>query len=50
LFFLTAFYFFKNFFIDADYKNGVNGFIHSSLKAFYQFLLVAKIIEKRESE
>jgi glycosyltransferase involved in cell wall biosynthesis len=50
LFFRPAFYFFKNFFIDADYKNGVNGFIHASLKAFYQFLLVAKIIEKRESE
>lgn len=48
LFYRPAFHFFKNYIIDGGYKNGVNGIIHATLKAFYQFILVAKVIEKRE--
>lgn len=37
----------KSYFLDGEIKNGVAGFIDSVLTGFYQFVLVAKMIEER---
>ncbi len=39
--------FFKSYFMDRGFMNGLPGFISSVIDGFYQFLMVAKIIEKR---
>jgi glycosyltransferase, group 2 family protein len=40
--------FFKAYIMDQQYKKGLPGFISSCLSGFYQFLIVAKSIEKRK--
>lgn len=42
-----AWRFVRSYFIDGNIRNGVSGFIDSVVTAFYHFLVVAKIIEKR---
>lgn len=42
-----AWRFFKSYVMGGGWRNGVPGFINSMLDGYYQFLLVAKIIEKR---
>lgn len=42
-----AWRFFKSYVMNRGFANGLPGFISSVLDGFYQFLLVAKIIEKR---
>lgn len=39
--------FFRSYVIEGNIRNGVTGFIDSCMTAFYQFLMVAKMIEKR---
>lgn len=39
--------FFKKYFMDGSFRMGTRGFIRALMAAFYQFVLVAKIIEKR---
>ncbi|MGL4519989.1 MAG: glycosyltransferase family 2 protein [Phocaeicola sp.] len=41
------FRFLKSYFIKQGFRDGREGFIRASLESFYQFVLVAKIIEKR---
>ncbi|MGL5980058.1 MAG: glycosyltransferase family 2 protein [Phocaeicola sp.] len=42
------FRFIKSYFLKQGFRDGAEGFIRSSLESFYQFVLVAKIIEKRK--
>ena len=39
--------FIRNYFLKFGFRDGIPGFIRATLDAFYQFVLVAKIIEKR---
>lgn len=39
--------FFKKYFMDGSFRMGTRGFIRALMAAFYQFVLIAKIIEKR---
>ena len=39
--------FFKSYVLNGSFRMGTRGFIRSMLAAYYQFVLVAKIIEKR---
>jgi glycosyltransferase involved in cell wall biosynthesis len=39
--------FIRNYFLKCGFRDGIPGFIRATLDAFYQFVLVAKIIEKR---
>lgn len=43
------FRFVKSYLIKQGFRDGKEGFIRASLEAFYQFVLVAKIIEKRSN-
>ena len=47
LFYRPLWRFFKSYVMDQGYKNGVAGLINSMNVGLYQFLIVAKIIEKR---
>lgn len=42
--------FFKSYFMDGEIRNGITGFIDSVMTGFYQFILVAKVIEHRLKE
>ena len=39
--------FFKSYFMNGEIRNGVTGFIDSVMTGFYQFMIVAKVIEAR---
>ena len=39
--------FFKKYFMDGSFRMGTRGFIRALLAAYYQFVLVAKIMERR---
>lgn len=39
--------FFKSYFMDGSFRMGIRGLIRSLMHAVYQFVLIAKIIEKR---
>ena len=39
--------FFKKYIMDGGFRMGLRGFIRALMAAFYQFVLIAKIIEKR---
>ncbi|MCR5077586.1 MAG: glycosyltransferase family 2 protein [Prevotella sp.] len=39
--------FFKSYFLNGEICNGVTGFIDSVMNGFYQFIIVAKVIEKK---
>ncbi|MBM6992294.1 MAG: glycosyltransferase family 2 protein [Prevotella sp.] len=39
--------FFKSYFMDGNIRNGLTGFIESSVAGIYQFLMVAKMLEQR---
>ena len=39
--------FFKSYFMNGEIRNGVTGFIDSVMTGFYQFMIVAKIIESK---
>jgi hypothetical protein len=39
--------FFKKYFMDGSFRMGTRGLIRALMAAVYQFILVAKIIEKR---
>ena len=39
--------FFKSYFMNGEIRNGVTGFIDSVITGFYQFMIVAKVIEAR---
>ncbi|MBR1463754.1 MAG: glycosyltransferase family 2 protein [Prevotella sp.] len=47
LFYRPAWRFFKSYVMDESYKNGVAGLINSMNEGFYQFMIVAKVIEDR---
>ncbi len=42
--------FFKCYVLEGGWRDGIHGLIYAGLKGFYQFMLVSKIIEKRQSE
>jgi glycosyltransferase involved in cell wall biosynthesis len=42
-----AWRFFKKYFMDGSFRMGKRGFIRAMLAAYYQFVLVAKIMERR---
>ena len=42
--------FFKSYFMNGEIRNGVTGFIDSVMTGFYQFMIVAKVIEARIKE
>lgn len=42
--------FFKSFVLSGGFRMGLRGFIRAEMAAFYQFVLVSKIIEKRYRE
>ena len=39
--------FFKKYVMDGGFRMGTRGFIRAQMAAFYQFILISKIIEKR---
>lgn len=41
--------FFKCYVLEAGWKDGVRGLIYAGLKGFYQFTLVAKILERKKA-
>ncbi len=43
-----AWRFFRNYILKLGFRDGLPGFVHAGMDAFYQFVLVAKIIEKNE--
>ena len=47
LFWRPLWRFFKSYVMDGSFRMGIRGLIHSGMHAMYQFILVAKIIEKR---
>ena len=47
LFWRPVWRFFKKYVMDGSFRMGLRGFIRSLMAAFYQFVLIAKIIEKR---
>ena len=47
LFWRPAWRFFKKYFLDGSFRMGTRGLIRALLAAYYQFVLVAKIMEKR---
>lgn len=47
LFIRPAWRFFKSYVLDEEWKNGVPGLIESTMAAFYQFVMVSKIIENK---
>ena len=42
--------FFKYYVLKGGWRDGVNGLIYSGLKAYYQFIIVAKIVERNRNE
>lgn len=42
--------FFKSYFLNGEIRNGITGFIDSVMNGFYQFVIVAKIIEQRQKD
>ncbi len=38
--------FIRNYFLKSGFRDGIPGFIHASMDAYYQFILVAKVIDK----
>lgn len=42
--------FFKCYVLEGGWRDGIHGLIYAGLKGIYQFMLVSKIIEKRQSE
>ena len=50
LFWRPLWRFFKSYVMDGSFRMGVRGLIRSGMHAVYQFILVAKIIEKRYRE
>jgi glycosyltransferase involved in cell wall biosynthesis len=42
--------FFKCYVLEGGLRDGIHGLIYAGLKGIYQFMLVSKIIEKRQSE
>ena len=42
-------WFFRSYVLQGDWRNGAPGLIHSVMTGYYQFLLVAKIIESRRN-
>ena len=47
LFWRPLWRFFKSYVMDGSFRMGIRGLIRSGMHAMYQFILVAKIIEKR---
>lgn len=47
LFWRPLWRFFKNYVMDGSFRMGIRGLIRSGMHAVYQFILIAKIIEKR---
>ena len=45
-----AWRFFKSYFLDGSFRMGKRGFIRAMLAAYYQFVLVAKMMERRYRE
>ncbi len=41
---------FKTYFLEGNFRNGIRGLISAGNAAFYQFMIVAKVIEKRLRE
>jgi glycosyltransferase involved in cell wall biosynthesis len=50
LFWRPLWRFFKSYVMDGSFRMGIRGLIRSGMHAVYQFILVAKIIEKRYRE
>jgi glycosyltransferase involved in cell wall biosynthesis len=42
-----AWRFFRNYFLKLGFRDGLPGLVRAGMDAFYQFVLVAKVIEKR---
>ena len=47
LFTRPAWRFFKSYFLNEEWRNGISGFIDSVLDSVYQFVMVSKIIESK---
>ena len=45
-----AFRFFKSYILKGGFRDGAPGFIHAVWDAFYQFAVVAKLIEERKNK
>lgn len=42
--------FFKDYFLDGSIRSGLPGLIHALIKAYYQFLIVAKMVERQKKK
>lgn len=47
-FYRPLFRFFKAYILKGGFRDGIEGFIRASLEAHYQFIMIAKIIEKQK--